>query len=41
MQNYELKLRLLHNDLDYGGARGVLLGVGVGKNRQITTVKSP
>ena len=37
----ELDLRLLHNDADYGSARGVLFGVGIGKNRQITTVKNP
>ncbi len=41
VQNYELDLRLLHNDADYGSARGVLFGVGIGKNRQITTVKNP
>ena len=41
VQNYELELRLLHNDADYGGARGVLLSVGIGKNRQITTAKNP
>ena len=34
VQNYELELRLFHNDADYGGARGVLLSVGIGKNRQ-------
>ena len=39
MQNYELELRLLHSDPDYGAARGVLSGVGIGKNRQITIVK--
>ena len=41
VQNYELELRLLHNDPDYGAARGVLSGVGIGKNRQIAIVKNP
>ena len=41
MHNYELELRLLHSDPDYEAARGVLFGVGIGKNRQIATVKNP
>ena len=41
VQNYELELRLLNSDPDYGAARGVLSGVGIGKNRQIATVKNP
>ena len=40
MHNYELELRLLHSDPDYEAARGVLSGVGIGKNRQIATVKN-
>ena len=39
VRNNELDLRLLHNDADYGSARGVLSGVGIGKTGKSRQLK--